>query len=66
MKIELPNYTDFEVEETRVTHLPRFGLVRLHFHYNCEGEDEEISLKIDKSELETLIAKLQQARAAMD
>jgi hypothetical protein len=28
MKIELPNYTDFEVEETRVTHLPRFGLVQ--------------------------------------
>jgi hypothetical protein len=69
MKIELPNYTDFDVEQISVSYLRLSDTIRISFHYTVLEEDEEdaedevVSIKLDKSELETLIAKLQQAAA---
>jgi hypothetical protein len=67
MKIELPNYTDFNIGQISVSYLRLSDTIRISFHYTVlEGEEDEedevVSLKLDKAELETLIAKLQQAQ----
>jgi hypothetical protein len=67
MKIELPNYTDFNIGQISVSFLRLSDTIRISFHYTVlEGEEDEedevVSLKLDKAELETLIAKLQQAQ----
>jgi hypothetical protein len=66
MKIELPNYTDFNIGQISVSYLRLSDTIRISFHYTVlEGEEDEeevVSIKLDKWELETLIAKLQQAQ----
>jgi hypothetical protein len=67
MKIELPNYTDFNIGQISVSYLRLSDTIRISFHYTVlEGEEDEedevVSLKLDKAEIETLIAKLQQAQ----
>jgi translation elongation factor P/translation initiation factor 5A len=51
-------YKDFTVDRVSMRYLPQFGTAKINFHFMDDEEEEVFSIKMDLSDLKTLIEYL--------